>query len=46
MKVRKEDALTYHTQGKPGKIEVSPYQSTQYATGFGFGLFTWCGRAL
>ncbi|MDX2304921.1 MAG: NADP-dependent malic enzyme [Microscillaceae bacterium] len=24
MKVRKEDALNYHTQGKPGKIEVVP----------------------
>jgi malate dehydrogenase (oxaloacetate-decarboxylating)(NADP+) len=24
IKIRKEDALNYHTQGKPGKIEVVP----------------------
>ena len=31
-KVTKEDALNYHSQGKPGKIEVVPTKpySTQY----------------
>lgn len=27
LKIRKEDALNYHSQGKPGKIEVTPTKS-------------------
>ena len=28
-KITKEAALLYHSQGKPGKIEVVPYQTLQ-----------------
>lgn len=44
-KITKEDALRYHAEGKPGKIEVIP--TKPYSTdGFVAGLFAGRRRTL
>ena len=45
-KITKEAALLYHSQGKPGKIEVVSYQTLQYTNRFITCILSRCGRAL
>lgn len=46
VKITKEAALLYHSQGRPGKIEVVPTKPYDYADRPVAGLFARCGRAL
>lgn len=45
-KITKEAALLYHSQGKPGKIEVVSYQTLQYTNRLITCILSRCGRAL
>ncbi len=46
IKIRKQDALDYHTKGQPGKIEVTPTKALSTQLDFGIGVFTGCSRTL
>ena len=45
-KITKEAALLYHSQGRPGKIEVVPTKPYQYTDRLVAGLLARCSRAM
>ena len=40
--LRREEALEYHSKGKPGKIEVVPTKEAKTQRDLSLGLFTGC----
>ena len=44
--LRKQQALEYHSKGRPGKIEVIPTKEAKTQRDLSLGLFTRCSRAL
>ena len=45
-KITKEAALLYHSQGKPGKIEVVPTKPYKYTNRLITRIFSRCSRTL
>ena len=46
LQITDEEALSFHTTGKPGKIEIVPTKPADDTTRFVAGLFAWRRGAL